>query len=511
MPPSDDSPKHGPRSLWIFLAALALLLLLQLPQILDPDAKMTPPRVEKIYITVTPEMEKPQAVTRTAEKGNDTGDSTQAFKAAYATATAAPLSRQPTATFTPRPPTPTRGPTRPFTPLCPPTGANIKPADYGLNFDSFGGDASFIDYLNAGGQIDKIPLKYRPLRVDLTNDGVFELVDQQRQRFHLLVCNNLQYHELLTLDSTNYGVSPEIVAIKDTNGNHVPEIIIRVAERTMAATDYRVFEWETNRFRKIEVMVGNIADASRDIDGPGPFDAITYRPVEGSNRFDILFHWKIAVMSSYTSFLPWREQTDFYQWQGTKLKLYRSEYGSPVYRFQAVQDGDQFLVEGDLDRAMVFYRQAIFDEGLEWWSPERRFVEKLRPDSDADPLTPTPTLPPIDPAEYPNLAAYARYRILLVYALNGWAGEAEAMLVVLREKFPAGQPGGQYTELAQAFWEAYSPRKSIAEGCSAANAFAALRGEEMWQYIGYTGSTNDGRFGRQGRFYAADAACPFTH
>jgi len=67
MPSPDDNSRNGPRSLWIFLAALGLLILLQLPRILDPAAEMAPPRVEKVYISATPPARVTQIVTLTAE------------------------------------------------------------------------------------------------------------------------------------------------------------------------------------------------------------------------------------------------------------------------------------------------------------------------------------------------------------------------------------------------------------------------------------------------------------
>jgi hypothetical protein len=115
MPSSNDDSRNGPRSLWIFLAGLALLILLQLPWVLDPAAEMAPPLVEKVYISATPPAPVTQIVTLTPGKAIATTVPKQTRMAIYATTAAVSRMRSPTVTRT-HPPTVPPQPTRTINP-----------------------------------------------------------------------------------------------------------------------------------------------------------------------------------------------------------------------------------------------------------------------------------------------------------------------------------------------------------------------------------------------------------
>ena len=87
-------------------------------------------------------------------------------------------------------------------------------------------------------------------------------------------------------------------------------------------------------------------------------------------------------------------------------------------------------------------------------------------------LTPTPAIPPDDPQEYPNIAAYARYRIMLLHILQGHFPEAQIVYDTLQEKFPEGGDGHRFALVAKAFWDQYQISKNIKESCAKAVSMA---------------------------------------
>jgi tetratricopeptide (TPR) repeat protein len=188
-------------------------------------------------------------------------------------------------------------------------------------------------------------------------------------------------------------------------------------------------------------------------------------------------------------------------WNGHEFVLNRLELAPPQYRFQAVQDGDRLAMLGDYARALDFYQQAIYDNQLDYWSPERK--EQMDAVMQAEyEDNPTPTPPAPDRNEYPSLAAYARFRILLLHLLRGYLTEATTVYNTLLEKFPAGQPGHAFAEISQAFWEEYQVGQDMGLACRKAIDYAAAH-PDILDYLGsyYHGS--------QSHHYQPEDICPF--
>jgi hypothetical protein len=194
-------------------------------------------------------------------------------------------------------------------------------------------------------------------------------------------------------------------------------------------------------------------------------------------------------------------------WNGEAFAFYRTEYARPQFRFQAVQDADQATRWAEYDNALDLYQQAIFSDKLDWWTQERRAYEQILWDSRwyAGSLTPTPTplpFPTSDPNEYPNLAAYSRYRIMLLHLLRGYLPEAKIVYETLQEKFPADQPGHEFAEMATEFWNEYQTSHDIGQACNQSVEYARSHSE----ILTYLGSDYHGW---QSHEYAPEDVCPF--
>jgi hypothetical protein len=165
-----------------------------------------------------------------------------------------------------------------------------------------------------------------------------------------------------------------------------------------------------------------------------------------------------------------RDLTLVHAWNGAQYIAIDFIIPPPVYRFHAVQDGDDASYFGQYDRALAFYQQAIFDEALEWWSLARYEYEAAR-HCGGGYLT-LPPLPSPDADERPRLEAYSRYRILLLHTVRGYMPEAKVVYDTLQRKFPAERAGHVYAEMASVFWNDYNVSHSIRTACSRAIAYA---------------------------------------
>lgn len=89
--------------------------------------------------------------------------------------------------------------------------------------------------------------------------------------------------------------------------------------------------------------------------------------------------------------------------------------------------------------------------------------------------------------------------------LHTFLGELEAAQVkyaTLQEKFPAGNPGHPYVEMATDFWNAYQSSGKIYNACAAAIAYADAHSEIL------TPLGSD-YHGWQSRIYKPADVCPF--
>jgi hypothetical protein len=204
-----------------------------------------------------------------------------------------------------------------------------------------------------------------------------------------------------------------------------------------------------------------------------------------------------------SSWCPPPTWIDTYAWDGSRFIQTRQRALPLQYRYQAVQAGDEASLAGDYDTALAWYQEAIFSDQFDWWSPERR---RYLIDTWQSPGPGTPTaVPPVpDPDEYGWLAAYSRYRILLLHVLRGWETEAQVVYDTLQEKFPVGQSGHAYAELAQEFMEGYKPAANIGRGCDNAVAFVRSHEEEI-----LTPLSIENGYGCMARQHEPRYLCPF--
>jgi hypothetical protein len=320
------------------------------------------------------------------------------------------------------------------------------------------------------------------------------------REFYIFGCNEGKYETLLKHPPDNYYSPDSIVEIKDANRDGIPEITLLTGYLTQRGHYYQVYEWDGSRFRNLLVSDRPEYPESGAIYVMAS-GTVTYQDLDGDGVQELIANRGIPIWEIYSSGLPWRNERQYFKWDGTHFAFYTSELDPPQYRFQAIQDGDKAALVGNYDKALDLYQQAIFSDQLEWWSPERREnMQVLYASSFASDPTPTPPAP--DPNEYYHLAAYARYRIMLLHVLRGYLPEAQVVYDTLQEKFPAGNVGHAYAEMATAFWTEYQSSQNFRQACAKAIAYARAN-SEMLIPLG------SDYHGWQSRWYKPEDVCPF--
>jgi len=209
--------------------------------------------------------------------------------------------------------------------------------------------------------------------------------------------------------------------------------------------------------------------------------------------------------ADYPFWAPWRYWTEYYKWDGQYFSEYQRILESPKYRFQVMNDADHAVQIHDYDLALKLYQEVIDSKTLDWWSDAR--MEYLgwtnggfRGKKPADLKAPSP-----DPNEYPNLAAYTRYRLMILHILRGSMPEAQAAYQDLQQRYTEGTPGSIYAQMAQAFWTDYAAAHDVTEACGKSLAVAVNHEKEAFQYL--RDNYSDG----WKRTYSIDQLCPYKH
>lgn len=397
--------------------------------------------------------------------------------------------------------------------VCPPENPKLAPNFPGCNDTVCYGETyheAILNFLNAGGTLDKLEKRWGTAE-DLTKDGLKELLRSENGYSLIYGCNNGRYEILMEYKGTQR--TPYISDVVDINGNGIPEIIILNAERH-AFSSIQIFEWNGEEF--ISLIKRSGPGYVSDVIGGTAFE-YKIANINNDGVKEIVAIDNELFGYENLSGQPLRIRTTILGWNGTNFVVLSDEHSSPQYRFQAIQDADRYARNGQYKQALSLYQSAIFNDRLEWWSKERQEYEvytSLNSYFDEDyrnhpiSLTATPTAFPTmqmvspDPNEYPRLAAYAFYRIMLLHVLQGYDSDAGRVYNTLQQRFPEGNPGFPYAEMATSFWNEYQSSHNVAAACEVAVQYVT----EHPEILVPLGSDYHGA---QSYTYAPEDVCPF--
>jgi hypothetical protein len=346
-----------------------------------------------------------------------------------------------------------------------------------------------LDFLNKGGTVASVIQRLKTANVrentgyiykDVTGDTVPEFMFQDwglYSRFHVLACENMKY--ALFSPEIDDPYSTSIVTVQDLNSDGIPEIVL-------STLGLYIFEWNGSAFENI----------SPDL--PSWSTDYKIQDIDRNGIKEIIVSGDHPVTGTYSLYLPWRPSKGTFTWDGNIFTLASIEFAPPQYRFQAIQDADRYTLNKDYDKALSLYQESIFNNKLEWWSVARR--QYLNSTYNENPeLFPTPA---VDATEYPRLAAYAYYRMVILHTHLGQMDAAATQYASLQQKFSAAGPGQPYAEMASAFWDAYQSSRNMTNACGAAITYAAAH-SDMLTVLG------SNYHGSQSHIYVPADVCPF--
>jgi hypothetical protein len=300
------------------------------------------------------------------------------------------------------------------------------------------------------------------ISADLTGDRIPEII-YSGQSVSIFACKYRQYQMPVQLSLPGRVVRLQAI---DLNVDGVLDLLAEAVDTSQANQQLQiyVYSWDGSAFRDL------LPDPSVKIPGASQTSLINAERTGIYDRnynetLELIYTGNVPVDPDGLKQGPWRKETHIFTWNGSVLAAEPIEYGPVTYRFQRIQDADRAVRFGLFSPAKNIYRQAIDTPGLEWWSPARAEEMKSIIAARAANL-PAPLPAPVDPTEYPTLAAYAHFRILQLHAYLGQIEPAKAEYQVLQSTYPAGKPGNIYAVMGDAFWKSFKQTGSVSTACA---------------------------------------------
>jgi tetratricopeptide (TPR) repeat protein len=465
------------------------------------------------------------------------------------------ITSTPAPTHTIAPPTPTfdaavvvtRTPQRPS--ICPIQMPGLRP-DFSrdLKYDRYYRlKQTVLGFLSSGGTFEKLiePITLysyvwdreitfiaEAFREDLTGDGVPEIIMRDEVDFYVLGCQAGEYQTLWTIEGRVAGPigtgAARMVDIEDINLDGIQEILISESSCGNCVDDnYHLLEWDGTAFTSLfeqqryrspyGAMIqdfhlpGVISIKGLSNDDPAVHPTIL-QDIDHNGIFKLVFSGGIPTSGIARNGGPWRVETITLSWNGSSYIVTDWEADAPKFRFQADQDGDVYTSFHNYDKALESYQQAIFNDALDSWSSTRQeYEQRYFFDPYYDGIVPAEPAP--DLVESANLVAYARFKIMLLHAIQGHLPEAQIVYETLLSKFPIGTEGSIYAELARLFWEEYQASQNTGAACS---VVAQKVARDPYPYLRYLGNgaadaehPNADIFGAWSLTYTPEDICPF--
>jgi hypothetical protein len=338
--------------------------------------------------------------------------------------------------------------------------------------------ARILAFLNASGtvqELDEILTEYEianpPITVtagDLTGNGkldvVVSFINSRSQGFPkqgaLLIYTCQGDHYILAYyEIGQQGFDPpSIIHIQDLNSDGPAELISSsaICGAYTCFEDVKIIAWTGTGFENR--LNGTI------IDLPFPNVQITDYEKDGIYQLEAAGSGPGTISAG-----PPREKTRIYTYNPNTgfWELTDELIGASDFRIHVLHDADDAARRSEYLIAQVLYDRVINDSSLIDWRPED-FEEQVI-----------------------NLQAYARFKLVVVYAFQNQLDNAQSILEAMLNLYPQDQSQYAYAQLAQVFLNAYTTQNKEA-ACGAAHEYAALHAVKILTPLGQEifGATN---------------------
>jgi len=354
-----------------------------------------------------------------------------------------------------------------------------------------------LDYLNSGGTLARLRDPDLADIMDFTGDMVNEVGYRGLSSYSILGCKDGQYQDFLYITGD---VGVNLAGVIDLNKNGIPEVIFYEVIH-YGYIDISIFEWDGNKYHSlIQLPYYNSTEFHNWVsatENPKFMDI----DKDGLQEIVLVFFRLCGGFGNPCDGTPRRQETTVLAWNGQNYVVQQNYYTPAQYRFQAIQDGDAASSQKEYDKAISLYQEAISSDMLKSYSLE--ISDNLRKQYDTQySTTPTPTPLPPDTNEYPKLASYAFYRIMLIQLAQEDESGALTTYNNLQEKFGNDPYGRPYAEMASAFWEAYQSTHKMYDGCAAAIHYSVEHPEILIPL-------GSDYHGSQSHIYVPEDVCPF--
>ena len=402
--------------------------------------------------------------------------------------------------------------------LCPEEQPDVRPK---FDLQSPNLENEVLEYLNAGASLDLALESLKEISPnadarDVNGDNARDLIVGQPSLW-IAGCSQGQYKEIYAnLEPSEF---EGIVHVGDINRDGIAEIVFYDGVAYAAATYYRVLGWNGHDFTDLiqrgedsavwlssregrDLFWYGLPSYAGDFTTGGSFSSIDLQDLDADGTTELVVSIGIRQDAGTLRTGPWRKTREIYRWDGELYRLWQMDIDPPQYRFQAIQDGDRMSTMGRYEEALALYQMAISSDKLYAWSQEA-YLQQINNWTDGKP-TETPVVKRAD--EYQQIVAYAYYRIMLLYLVQGNISKAENTYYHIMQHEYSSQPLSG--KIAVEFWEEYQSTKSLGQACQMVIETVAEEQEDFFRYIGNLDNGHNG-FGDQSHNYLPEDVCPF--